>query len=318
MSIAKNPGDAAGVTTDVDISNNRPSTLAQVTGRTLTPRERIMRSVNSGLLTALVVVISLLWSVPTFGLFVSSFRPASDIHASGWWNGLVPPWQFTIESYQHVLATQDFGQAFINSLIISIPGTIIPVLVAAFAAYAFAWMHFPLRDWIFLAIVALLVVPVQMTLIPIFQLLTDMGLTGSFVGIWLAHTAYGLPFAVYLLRSFFGALPSDLMESARIDGASHMRIFFRILLPLAVPSLASLVIFQFMWVWNDLLVALVLLGGGSNAPMTVAIANLVNSFGSNYEVLTAAAFISMALPLVVFFSLQRYFVRGILAGSVKG
>jgi alpha-glucoside transport system permease protein len=318
MSIAKNPAHAADITTDVDISNNRPSTLAQVTGRTLTPRERIMRSVNSGLLTALVVVISLLWSVPTFGLFVSSFRPASDIHASGWWNGLVPPWQFTIENYQHVLQTQDFGQAFINSLIISIPGTIIPVLVAAFAAYAFAWMHFPLRDWIFLAIVALLVVPVQMTLIPIFQLLTDMGLTGSFVGIWLAHTAYGLPFAVYLLRSFFGALPSDLMESARIDGASHMRIFFRILLPLAVPSLASLVIFQFMWVWNDLLVALVLLGGGPNAPMTVAIANLVNSFGSNYEVLTAAAFISMALPLVVFFSLQRYFVRGILAGSVKG
>ena len=318
MSIAKNPAHAADITTDVDISNNRPSTLAQATGRTLTPRERSMRSVNSGLLTALVVVISLLWSVPTFGLFVSSFRPASDIHASGWWNGLVPPWQFTIENYQHVLQTQDFGQAFINSLIISIPGTIIPVLVAAFAAYAFAWMHFPLRDWIFLAIVALLVVPVQMTLIPIFQLLTDMGLTGSFVGIWLAHTAYGLPFAVYLLRSFFGALPSDLMESARIDGASHMRIFFRILLPLAVPSLASLVIFQFMWVWNDLLVALVLLGGGPNAPMTVAIANLVNSFGSNYEVLTAAAFISMALPLVVFFSLQRYFVRGILAGSVKG
>ena len=318
MNIARNPAHAAEITSDVDISNNKPSTLAQVTGRTLSPRERIMRSVNSGLLTALVVVISLIWSVPTFGLFVSSFRPPAAIHASGWWNGLVPPWQFTIENYQHVLSTQDFGQTFINSLIISIPGTILPVLVAAFAAYAFAWMHFPARDWIFLAIVALLVVPVQMTLIPIFRLLTDAGLTGSFVGIWLAHTAYGLPFAVYLLRSFFGALPSDLMESARIDGASHMRIFFRILLPLAVPSLASLVIFQFMWVWNDLLVALVLLGGGPNAPMTVAIANLVNSFGSNAEVLTAAAFISMALPLVVFFSLQRYFVRGILAGSVKG
>jgi alpha-glucoside transport system permease protein len=318
MSIAKNPGDAAGISTDVDISNNKPSTLAQVTGRTLSPRERIMRSVNSGLLTALVVIISLLWSVPTFGLFISSFRPPAAVHSSGWWNGLVPPWQFTIQNYQRVLQTQDFGHAFLNSLIISIPGTIIPVLVAAFAAYAFAWMHFPARDWIFLAIVALLVVPVQMTLIPIFSLLTDVGLTGSYVGIWLAHTAYGLPFAVYLLRSFFGALPSDLMESARIDGASHMRIFFRILLPLAVPSLASLVIFQFMWVWNDLLVALVLIGGGPNAPMTVAIANLVNSFGTNYEVLTAAAFISMALPLVVFFSLQRYFVRGILAGSVKG
>src|SRR6185437_3325549 len=264
MSIAKNPGDAAGISTDVDISNNKPSTLAQVTGRTLSPRERIIRSVNSGLLTAIVVIIALLWSVPTFGLFVSSFRPPTAIHSTGWWNGLVPPWQFTIENYQHVLQTQDFGQAFINSLIITIPGTIIPVMVAAFAAYAFAWMHFPARDWIFLAIVALLVVPVQMTLIPIFSLLTDAGLTGSFAGIWLAHTAYGLPFAVYLLRSFFGALPSDLMESARIDGASHMRIFFRILLPLAVPSLASLVIFQFMWVWNDLLVALVLIGGGPN------------------------------------------------------
>ncbi len=277
-----------------------------------------MRSINSGLLTFVVVVIALLWSVPTFGLFISSFRTPAAIHSSGWWNGLVPPWHFTIQNYQSVLQTQDMGTAFINSLIISIPGTILPVMVAAFAAYAFAWMQFPGRDWIFLAIVALLVVPVQMTLIPIFQILTNLGLTGSFVGIWLAHTAYGLPFAIYLLRSFFGALPGDLMESARIDGASHLRIFFNILLPLAVPSLASLIIFQFMWVWNDLLVALVLLGGGPHAPLTVAIANLVNSFGTNYEVLTAAAFISMALPLVIFFSLQRYFVRGILAGSVKG
>lgn len=319
MSMANNPADAAGVSTDVDLSDNQPSSLAKATTSALSPRERIMRSINSGLLTFLVVVIALLWSVPTFGLFISSFRTPNDIHANGWWNGLVPPWQFTIENYQHVLSTQDFGSAFINSLIISIPGTLIPVLVAAFAAYAFAWMHFPGRDWIFLTIVALLVVPIQMTLIPIFSLLTNVGLTGSFVGIWLAHTAYGLPFAIYLLRSFFGALPSDLMESARIDGASHLRIFFNILLPLAIPSLASLVIFQFMWVWNDLLVALVLLGGSpDHAPMTVAIANLVNSFGTNYEVLTSAAFISMALPLVIFFSLQRYFVRGILAGSVKG
>ncbi len=317
--IGKNPASPADITTDIDLSSDKPSALAQPTIRTLTPRERLIRSVNSGLLTFLVVLIALLWSVPTFGLFISSFRTPVAIHSSGWWEGLIPPWHFTLENYQHVLETQDFGTAFINSLIISIPGTIIPVLVAAFAAYAFAWMHFPGRDWIFLAIVALLVVPVQMTLIPIFQLLTNVGLTGSFVGIWLAHTAYGLPFAIYLLRSFFGALPGDLMESARIDGASHLRIFFRILLPLAIPSLASLVIFQFMWVWNDLLVALVLLGGSPDrAPMTVAIANLVNSFGTNYEVLTAAAFISMALPLVIFFSLQRYFVRGILAGSVKG
>ena len=194
------------------------------------------------------------------------------------------------------------------------------MLVASFAAYAFAWMRFPGRDWIYLIIVALLVVPIQMTLIPILTLFTNVGLTGSYVAIWLAHTAYGLPFAVYLLRNFFAALPPDLIESARVDGASHLRIFTRILLPLSVPALASLVIFQFIWVWNDLLVALIYLGTDpSKAPLTVAVANLVNSYGTNeYEILTTAAFISMALPLVLFFSLQRYFVRGILAGSVKG
>jgi alpha-glucoside transport system permease protein len=268
--------------------------------------------------TAIVVLIAALWSIPTLGLFISSFRPAAAIHDSGWWQGLVPPWQFTIENYVHVLQAQGIGHAFLNSLIIAIPGTILPVMVAAFAAYAFAWMKFPGRDWIFLTIVALQVVPIQLTLIPILQIYTGIGITGTFLAIWLAHTAFGLPFAVYLLRNFFGALPSDLMESARIDGASHVRIFFSLLMPLSVPSLAALVIFQFMWVWNDLLVALIFLGGGSNAPLTVTIAGLVNSYGTNYEVLTAAAFISMALPLVIFFSLQRYFVRGILAGSVKG
>jgi alpha-glucoside transport system permease protein len=193
------------------------------------------------------------------------------------------------------------------------------MLVAAFAAYAFAWMKFPGRDWIFLAIVGLLVVPIQMTLIPILGMFTAINITGSYQAIWLAHLAYGLPFAVYLLRNFFGGLPSDLLESARIDGASNTRIFFNIMLPLSVPALASLAIFQFMWVWNDLLVALIVLGGNpEKAPVTVRIAELVNSFGSGYEVLTAAAFLSMALPLAIFFGLQRYFVRGILAGSVKG
>lgn len=285
----------------------------------LSPRERLLRSVNSGIITVIVVLISLIWSIPTFGLFISSFRPATDIQSSGWWTAFSPPWHFTIENYQQVLQAQGLGRAFINSLIIAIPGTLLPVLVAAFAAYAFAWMKFPGRDWIFLAIVALLVVPIQMTLIPILGIFTSVGLTGSYVAIWLAHTAYGLPFAVYLLRSFFAALPSDLFESAFIDGASHVRIFFNLLLPLSVPSLASLVIFQFMWVWNDLLVALIFLGGNPDrAPMTLTIANLVNSFGAGYQLLTAAAFISMALPLVIFFTLQRYFVRGILAGSVKG
>ena len=284
-----------------------------------TAGERIARALSSSTLTIIVVVISLLWSIPTFGLFVSSFRPASDIATSGWWTGLVPPWHFTLENYQQVLSAQGVGQAFLNSLIIAIPGTILPVLVAAFAAYAFAWMSFPGRDWIFIAIVSLLVVPLQTTLGPVLAIFTGVGLTGSYLAIWLAHTAYGLPFAVYLLRSFFAALPADLFESARIDGASQWRIFRQIVLPLSVPALASLVIFQFMWVWNDLLVALIILGGNPDkAPLTVTIANLVNSYGTNYQVLTAAAFISMALPLVIFFSLQRYFVRGILAGSVKG
>jgi alpha-glucoside transport system permease protein len=277
-----------------------------------------MRLTSNWLVTAIVIFIAALWSIPTLGLFISSFRPAAAIHDSGWWQGLVPPWNFTIENYVHVLEAQGLGHAFLNSLIIAIPGTILPVMVAAFAAYAFAWMKFPGRDLIFLTIVALQVVPIQLTLIPILQIYTGIGITGTYLAIWLAHTAFGLPFAVYLLRNFFGALPSDLMESARIDGASHVRIFFSLLMPLSVPSLAALVIFQFMWVWNDLLVALIFLGGGSNAPLTVTIAGLVNSYGTNYEVLTAAAFISMALPLAIFFSLQRYFVRGILAGSVKG
>jgi alpha-glucoside transport system permease protein len=296
-----------------------------VVERSNTLSEQMVRALSKSTLTVIVVLIALIWSVPTIGLFVSSFRPPAAIHSSGWWTGLFPPWHFTIENYQTVLQSQGLGQAFLNSLILAIPGTIIPVLVAAFAAYAFAWMKFPGRDWIFLVIVALLIVPVQTILIPVLNLFTSVydttgfSITGSYLSVWLVHTALGLPFAIYLLRSFFGALPSDLFESASIDGASHVRVFFSILLPLSVPSLASLVIFQFMWVWNDLLVALIFLGGNpDHAPMTVNIANLVNGYGTNYEVLTSAAFLSMALPLAIFFALQRYFVRGILAGSVKG
>lgn len=270
-------------------------------------------------LTVLVVVIGLLWSIPTFGLFVASFLPPNVITSTGWWTGLVPPWGFTIQNYANVIQAQGMGQAFINSLIISIPGTIFPTLLGAFAAYAFAWLKFPGRDWIFFGVVALLVVPSQIALEPVFVLFSSLGLTGTYLAVWIAHTAFGLPFAVFLLRSFFATLPKDLMESAYIDGASTWRTFWTIALPLSVPALASLAIFQFMWVWNDLLVSLIFLGGNpSVAPMTLTVANLVGTYGENYPVLTAAAFISMALPLIVFFSLQRYFVRGILAGSVKG
>jgi len=269
-----------------------------------------------------IVGIALIWSLPSVGLLISSFRPRNDVFASGWWTVFQHPFDFTqfqLDNYLHVLTTEGMGRAFLNSLTISIPSTVIPIAVAAFAAYAFAWMEFPGRQTLFVVVVGLLVVPLQMTLIPLLRVYNRLGLAGTFLGIWLAHTGYGLPFAVYLLRNFFGTLPKDLFESAFIDGASHLTAFFRLALPLSIPALASLAIFQFLWVWNDLLVALIYLGGTEAvAPLTLKMANLVNSLGQNWHLLTAAAFVTMMLPLVVFFSLQRYFVQGILAGSVKG
>ena len=270
-------------------------------------------------LNLVVIAITILWSIPTIGLLISSFRPARDIAASGWWTVFTPPTTLTFELYRDALTRAGMAQSFMNSLFISIPATIIPIMIAAFAAYAFAWMKFPFRNVLFVAVIGLLVIPLQMTFIPVLRMYNALRWTGEFHAIWLAHAGYGLPFSIYLLRNFIGALPRDLFESAFLDGASNYDVFFRIVMPLSVPSLASLVIFQFMWVWNDLLVALIYLGGTpAVAPMTVVIANLVNSLGGNWQVLTAAAFISMLLPLFVFFALQRYFVRGILAGSVKG
>lgn len=266
-----------------------------------------------------VIGITVLWSIPTIALLISSFRPAREISTSGWWTALARPESFSLDLYREALTRAGMGQSFMNSLFIAIPATIIPIMVAAFAAYAFAWMKFPFRHLLFVIVIGLLVVPLQMTFIPVLRMYNQLGMTGEFHGLWLAHAGYGLPFAIYLLRNFIGALPRDLFESAFLDGASNFDVFFNIVMPLSVPSLASLVIFQFMWVWNDLLVALIYLGGTpAVAPMTVVIANLVNSLGGNWQVLTAAAFISMLLPLIVFFGLQRYFVRGILAGSVKG
>ncbi len=265
-----------------------------------------------------IIVIALLWLTPTVGLLISSFRPAAEISTTGWWTAFQTPFQFTLNNYAAVLAQNGMGRSFINSLIITVPGTLIPIFVAGFAAFAFAWMRFPGRNALFIFVVALLVVPVQMTLIPILRLYADVHLVATFPGIWLAHTAYGLPLAVFLLRNFFGALPRELMESAYLDGASNFGVFFRIVIPLSVPAIASLAIFQFLWVWNDLLIALVYLQTPDLAPMTVTINNLVSSFGTSWQLLTAAAFISMALPLVIFFSLQRYFVEGITAGAVKG
>jgi alpha-glucoside transport system permease protein len=260
---------------------------------------RFSHFLNRSFVHAIIIIFSLVWLTPTVGLLVSSFRPAN--------------------LYKQAIESNGMGTSFLNSLFITIPATVIPILVAAFAAYAFAWMKFPGRDFLFILVVGLLVVPLQTTLIPVLQIYNKVHLSGTFPGIWLAHTAYGLPFAVYLLRNFFGTLPREMLESAYLDGASAFTAFFQLVLPLSVPAIASLAIFQFMWVWDDLLVALVYLGGTPNvAPMTVAIAQLVSSLGAGWQLLTAAAFLSMILPLIIFFSLQRYFVRGILAGSVKG
>jgi alpha-glucoside transport system permease protein len=276
-----------------------------------------------------IIALTLVWIIPTLGLLINSFRPGGAFNTSGWWTALSPPFQFTLESYRHVLGATDLAPSFFNSFMITIPAVIIPTAIAAFAAYAFAWMRFPFRDWIFLALVGLLAVPLQLTFIPLLTLAVHLGLTSGntlpfglnagFVAIWLAHTGYGLPFAIYLLANFFRVLPSDLFESAEIDGAGPVTVFFRLILPLSVPALASLIIFQFLWVWNDLLVALIFIGGTPEvAPLTVTLTQLVGSLGQHIEYLTAAAFVSMVVPLIVFFTLQRYFVRGILAGSVKG
>jgi len=284
--------------------------------------KKLTNALSSLPLNLVIIGISLIWLLPSVGLLISSFRPENAVLSSGWWTIFQHPFdftQYTLENYADVITAQGMGRAFLNSLYITIPSTIIPTMVAAFAAYAFAWMEFPGRQVLFMIVVGLLVVPLQMTLIPILRVYNRLGLAGTFIGIWLAHTGYGLPFAVYLLRNFFGGLPKDLFESAFLDGASQLVAFFRLALPLSVPALASLSIFQFLWVWNDLLVALIYLGGTERvAPLTLKLSSLVNSLGQNWHLLTAAAFVSMALPLVVFFSLQRYFVRGILAGSVKG
>jgi len=355
------------------------------------------------LVNGVLLLLVIMWSIPTLGLLVSSFRDRFDIQTSGWWTvvphrewetvteldpkelGLDPQgvmsvegvegtfeelragvespdgdtrvtwvgnrrlgrievqeriwttnWNFTLANYEQVLfgrdtevtkadgtvevvPGQDMTQAFLNSVTVAIPATIIPILIAAFAAYAFAWMHFPGRRLMFILVVGLLVVPLQIALVPILKDYNKLGLNGTFLAIWLAHTGFGLALATYLLFNYISTLPRDILESAFIDGASHFTIFTRLILPLSVPALASFAIFQFLWVWNDYLVALVFLGVDPNSKVvTQRLADLTGTFGNAWEILTAGAFVTMILPLIVFIGLQRFFVRGLLAGSVKG
>jgi alpha-glucoside transport system permease protein len=268
-----------------------------------------------------VGVITLLWTIPSLGLLINSFREPSSIRATGWWTvfgEIFDSATWTLQNYSTVLEG-GFANAFANSLAVTIPAVVIPITVAAFAAYAFAWMDFPGRNLIFVIVVGLLVVPLQMALIPILRVYTNFDLVGTFPAIWLAHAGFGLPLAIYLLRNYMGSLPSSLIESAKIDGADHFKIFTRLVVPLSVPVLASFAIFQFLWVWNDFLVALVFLGyDPANRVLTVELSDLAGRGEGTLNLLPAAAFVTMILPLVVFFALQRFFVRGLTAGSVKG
>ncbi len=289
----------------------------------------------SPIASAVAIIIAILWTIPTFGLLVSSIRPEKDINNSGWWTFFTNP-SFTLENYAQVLfqgstTNPPLAQFFFNSFALTIPAVVFPITLALFAAYALAWFNFRGKDTIFFIIFGLQVVPLQLTLIPLLQLfakglvigdtviIPDLGITGTFIPIWIAHTIFGLPLAIFLLHNFLSQIPRELIEAARVDGANWFTLFSKIILPLSVPAIASFSIFQFLWVWNDLLVGLTFGGGVKQvAPLTVRIAEMVGSRGSGWELLTAGAFVSMIVPLIVFFALQRYFVRGLLAGSVKG
>jgi len=286
------------------------------------PSSRLRKLLASAPVRIVMVLISFVWTLPSAGLLISSLRPANDITASGWWTVFSHPFEasiWTIENYVQVLTAHGLASAILNSVLVTVPSVVIPITIAAFAAYAFAWLEFPGRKLLFTIVVGLMVVPLQMALVPLLRLYTQIDLNGTFLGLWLAHTGFGLPLAVFLLFGYISTLPGEIIESARVDGASPLTTFTRLVLPLSVPVIASFAIFQFLWVWNDLLVALVFLGTKEEViVLTARVAALVGRRGEQWHVLTAGAFVNMAVPLLIFFSLQRYFVRGLTAGSVKG
>jgi len=278
--------------------------------------QRVTRLIGRSPIHIVLGLIGLIWLVPSIGLLITSFRPSSDMRASGWWTIFTNP-SFTLDNYLRVLQGEGIAGAFLNSVYITIPSTLIPLVIASLAAFALAWIKFPFRDTTFLIIIGLMMIPVQIGFIPLVQGMRPTGLLTNFGGIWLTHAAYSLPFGIFLLRNFFITLPKDLIEAARIDGASNLGIFRTIVVPLSVPAIASYGIFQFLWVWNDLLMALVYVQSNAAQPMPVKITQLLGTYASEWSLLAAASFLVMLVPLIVFFSLQRFFVQGLLAGSVK-
>jgi len=303
------------VTTDLAVEDGSGK-LSRIDRRAIEAKGKL----SSPYASLAAVVIAILWTIPTFGLFITSLRPEADIVSSGWWTFFANP-QVTGANYEEVLtgSSTNMSTFFVNSLVITIPSVLIPISLALLAAYAFAWIPFKGSSILFIAVFALQVVPLQVALIPLLTTYVQWGLNGTFWTVWLSHSIFALPLAIFLLHNFMREVPSSLVEAARVDGASHVTIFFRIMLPLLVPAIASFAIFQFLWVWNDLLVALTFAGGAQNvAPLTVRLAELSGTRGTEWHLLSAGAFVTIVVPLIVFLSLQRYFVRGLLAGSVKG
>jgi len=297
-----------------------PVTAAPITSGVQARATKLRKRLSNPWASLAAVVIAVLWTIPTVGLLVTSFRPEADITRNGWWNVVTSP-RFTFANYEQALfgGQTSLANYFVNTLVVTLPSVVIPISLALLAAYAFAWIDFKGRDFLFVAVFALQIVPIQVTLIPLLTQYNQWGLSGSFWPVWLSHTMFALPLAIFLLHNFMKDIPPSLVEAARVDGAGHVKIFFRVLMPLLVPAIASFAIFQFLWVWNDLLVSLTFAGGRPNvAPLTVRIAEMVGTRGNDWFLLSAGAFISMIVPVIVFLSLQRYFVRGMMAGSVKG
>ncbi|AWB89931.1 carbohydrate ABC transporter permease [Salinibacterium hongtaonis] len=281
-----------------------------------TVAQRILGFFGNSIVNVLLLIIAIFWLVPSVGLLLASLRSVADNSSSGWWTVFTAPAQLTIENYANLLANPTITGSFWNTIMISVPTTAAVVVIGSLAGYAFAWMEFPGRDWLLIGVIVLLAVPIQVALIPLARLFGSVGLFGSIFSVILFHTAFGLPFAVFLLRNFFLQVPTELLEAARLDGASEWRIFRTVILPLGLPAIASLAIFQFLWTWNDMLVALIFTNSQSQ-PLTVAIQSQLRQFGSNIDVLSAGAFLSMIVPLIVFFAFQRYFVQALLAGSQR-